>query len=209
MPAQGHAGDRIVHGTGVGRRHLHGSRRNRWRPVATPVSHLAVPLALTVALGPERMPAGLAALALVCCVLPDLDAVGLWLGVPYAHPFGHRGFTHSLPFAAMIAAAGALFAPPLGAEPWMAFGVLLVSAASHGLLDALTNGGLGVALFSPFSHRRFFLPWRVIEVSPLSPLELFSWRGLRVLHSELRWVWLPCAVFALAGYAARTALGLW
>ncbi len=177
--------------------------------MATPFSHIAVPLALTAALGPDLVPAGLVAAALVCSVLPDLDAVGLWLGVPYAHPFGHRGFTHSLPFSVALAAAGALLAPQLGAEPWPAFGVPLASAASHGLLDALTNGGLGVALLSPFSQRRYFLPWRVIEVSPLSPFAFLSRRGLQVLRSELRWIWLPCAAVGLLGYAARTLLALW
>ena len=175
--------------------------------MATPLSHLAVPLALAVALGPDIVPPGLLALALICAVLPDIDALGLWLGIPYDHPFGHRGFTHSLPFAATLAGAGMLLAPALGAEPAFAFGVLLVSAASHGLIDALTNGGLGVALFSPFSFRRYFLPWRVIEVSPLHPAVLVSWRGLHVLRSELRWVWGPGLGVALAGLALQALLG--
>jgi len=175
--------------------------------LATPFSHLAVPLALTMALGPDMVPAGLMALALACAVLPDIDAVGLWLGIPYDHPFGHRGFTHSLPFAVALAGGGTLLAPAVEAQPLTAFGVLLVSAASHGLLDALTNGGLGIALFSPFSQRRYFLPWRVIEVSPLRPSELFSRRGLRVLRAEMRWVWGPCLAMALLGLALRGLAG--
>lgn len=173
----------------------------------TPISHLAVPLTLTVALGPDIMPPGLMALALAYAVLPDIDALGLWLGIPYQHPYGHRGFTHSLSFSVALAGVGALLAPWLGAEASTAFGVLLVSAASHGLLDALTNGGLGIAFFSPFSPRRYFLPWRVIEVSPLRPAELFSQRGLRILGSEMRWVWGPCLVLALAGCALRSLAG--
>ena len=94
-----------------------------------------------------------------------------------------------------------------GAAPSIVFLVLLVSAASHGLLDAMTNGGLGIAFFSPFSNRRYFLPWRVIEVSPLSIFEIFSWRGLRVLGSEVRYVWIPCVVFGLAGFAVRGLFG--
>lgn len=171
--------------------------------MATPLSHLAVPLALAVALGPDLVPPGLLVLALVCATLPDVDALGLWLGIPYDHPIGHRGFTHSLPFAVALAGAGAFFAPRLGAEPAIAFWLLFASAASHGLLDAMTNGGLGVALFSPFSSRRHFLPWRVIEVSPLRPSALFSRRGAIVLRSELRWVWIPCVALALAGLALR------
>ena len=175
--------------------------------MATPFSHLAVPLALALALGSDSVPPGLMVLALACAVLPDIDALGLWLGIPYDHPFGHRGFTHSLPFAVLLAGAGALLAPPLGSEPLTAFAVLLVCAVSHGLIDALTNGGLGIAFFSPLSHRRSFLPWRVIEVSPLRPAELFSRQGLRVLRSELRWVWIPCAALALLGWGLRGAAG--
>jgi inner membrane protein len=174
--------------------------------MATPFSHLAVPLALTAALGPDLVPPGLMILAIACALLPDLDALGLWLGIPYEHPFGHRGFTHSLPFSAVLAGAGSLLAPAVGAQPAVAFWVLLVSAASHGVLDAMTNGGLGIAFFSPFSHRRHFLPWRVIEVSPLRPSALFSRRGLCVLRSEMRWVWIPCLVLALAGMALRGVL---
>ena len=36
----------------------------------------------------------------------------------------------------------------------------------HGLLDAMTDGGLGVAFFSPFDNRRYFLPWTPIRVIP-------------------------------------------
>ena len=165
-----------------------------------------MPLALAVALGPDAMPPGLVALAVACAVLPDLDALGLWLGIPYEHPFGHRGFTHSLPFALALAGAGSLFAPALGVDASTAFWVLFVSAASHGLIDAMTNGGLGIAFFSPFSNRRGFMPWRVIEVSPLRPSALFSRRGFCVLRSELRWVGLPCGVLALLGTVLRALL---
>lgn len=175
--------------------------------LATVISHLAVPLALTMALGPDSVPTGLMAVALACSVLPDIDALGLWFGIPYAHPFGHRGLTHSLPSSVALAVAGCLLAPELGAQPWIAFLVLLVSAVSHGLLDALTNGGFGIAFFSPFSNRRYFLPWRVLEVSPLSLLGLFSRRGLRVLSSEVRYVWVPCLLFGLVGLALRGFLG--
>lgn len=95
--------------------------------------------------------------------------------------------------------AGTLFAPGLGADPWTAFLVLFISAASHGLLDALTNGGLGIAFFSPFSNRRYFLPWRILEVSPIGLSALFSRRGVRVLGSDLRCVWAPCLLLAAVG----------
>jgi inner membrane protein len=52
--------------------------------------------------------------------------------------------------------------------------------ASHGILDAFTNGGLGIALFSPFDNSRYFFPFRPIQVSPIGA-GFFSMRGLRVL----------------------------
>ncbi len=69
---------------------------------------------------------------------------------------------------------------------------VFICAASHPLLDAMTSGGLGVALAWPWSEQRFFAPWRPIRVSPFAP-QFFSARGIAILLSELRWVWLPLA----------------
>ena len=74
--------------------------------------------------------------------------------------------------------------------------------ASHGLLDALTNGGQGIALLAPFDERRFFLPFRPIEVAPLRIGDFLGAWGARVLASEVVWVWVP---LLLAWVAARLA----
>ena len=66
--------------------------------------------------------------------------------------------------------------------------------ASHGVLDALTNGGLGVAFFAPFSGARYFFPFRPVEVSPIGLSSFFSEWGLAVIESELLWVWLPASL---------------
>jgi len=58
-------------------------------------------------------------------------------------------------------------------------------------LDALTNGRLGVAFFSPFNTVRYFFPWTPVEVSPIGAARFFSARGAVVLGSELLWLWLP------------------
>jgi inner membrane protein len=79
---------------------------------------------------------------------------------------------------------------------------LFACTASHPLLDALTNGGLGVALFWPWSDARLFAPWRPIAVSPIGA-GFFSARGLAVLGSDLRWVWLPTLGAALTIAAIR------
>jgi inner membrane protein len=87
-----------------------------------------------------------------------------------------------------------LAAKPLGLRPWQAsvVGVLLVS--SHGLLDCLTDGGLGVALFWPFTTARYFFPWRPLPVAPIGR-GIFSTRGLAVMTHELVF-FLPLAAYA-------------
>ena len=128
-------------------------------------------------------------------MLPDLDVIGLRLGIPYGHPLGHRGFTHSIAFGIFLGLAATPFASRLNAAPHIVFFLISLSAISHGVLDAMTNGGLGVAFFWPFSNSRFFLPWRPLYVSPMEITGFFSVRGLRRLFriaiSELLVIWLP------------------
>jgi inner membrane protein len=140
--------------------------------------------------------------------LPDADVIGYqFLYVPYGNTFGHRGFFHSPFFAALFSlAAVSLFfrrEKPLGRRWWTWFLFFFAVGASHGLLDAMTDGGGGVALLSPFSSRRFFLPWRPIEVSPIRIPAFFSRRGLTVMLSEILWVWLPVAAGVLSWRLVR------
>jgi inner membrane protein len=141
----------------------------------------------------------------LCAALPDLDVLGLALGIRYGDLLGHRGLTHSLAFAAALAALVTLACPRPARGPaasrWGLWTYLFLATASHGLLDMLTDGGLGVALFSPFDLQRLFFPWRPIAVSPIGVARFFSPRGFAVLASEVRWVWLPCALLILAGWA--------
>jgi inner membrane protein len=76
------------------------------------------------------------------------------------------------------------------------FAYLFLATASHGVLDAMTNSGLGVAFFSPFDNSRYFLPWRPIRVSPIAVTRFFSARGYAILKSELIWIWVPAFLFA-------------
>ncbi len=171
--------------------------------MASVLSHLAVPLALGVAVGAERVPARLALAGVVCCILPDLDVIAFHAGISYASPFGHRGASHSLAFAALIALAGAALRRRLGARALATFAFLFVSTASHGVLDAMTNGGLGIAFCWPWSEARLFLPFRPIEVSPIGLQGFLGPRGLRVLRSEGIWIWCPALLLAIAGWRWR------
>jgi inner membrane protein len=74
------------------------------------------------------------------------------------------------------------------------------------MLDAMTDGGLGVAFFSPFDNTRYFFPWRPILVSPISLTRFFSEHGLAVLLSELVWIWIPAGLLALVMRVLRNHL---
>lgn len=142
----------------------------------------------------------------LCSVVPDLDVIGFEFGVPYGEFWGHRGFTHSLLFAAFLATFVAVLSlrdSATGICPFALWAYLFLSTASHGLLDAITDGGLGVAFFSPFDNSRYFFPWRPIHVSPIGISRFFSARGLYVLHSEIVYIWLPSAVLILLAWLVR------
>ncbi len=166
------------------------------------ISHPAVVLAL----GPVFARVGVAPrlwlVGAACTVVPDLDAIGFFRGVPYASLLGHRGLSHSLLFAFTLALTLTPLCRKLG--PKASFlavaGFLFLCTASHGVLDALTSGGLGVAFFSPIVQHRYFFPWRPIAVSPLGVSRFLAGRGLHVLASELRWVVLPSLITGLVAH---------
>ncbi|MBK7207507.1 MAG: metal-dependent hydrolase [Elusimicrobia bacterium] len=167
-------------------------------------THPAVPLAARLALGARLLPGRLLVAAVVFSLLPDLDVLAFSFGLPYGHVFGHRGFFHSLTFAAMAALVVAWVGRGFGAGRRTAFAVLFATMASHGLLDAMTDGGKGIALLSPFTNTRYFLPWRFIPVSPLGVARFFNERGLRVLTGEFGRLWVP-----LMAVAAALGIGRW
>jgi inner membrane protein len=116
---------------------------------------------------------------------PDLDAVGFLFGEPYSAPWGHRGATHSLTLALLVALGSLAVARWRQLPLAKTFLFTLAVAASHGLLDCLTfGGGLGCALFWPISVARFWSPVRFIPIAPIGPYML-SMRGLRVVLAEV------------------------
>jgi inner membrane protein len=169
----------------------------------TVFTHAAVPVAVGLGLGRERIPARLLALGVAASVMPDLDSIAFRLGIPYQVTLGHRGVTHSLVFAVGLALLGACAFRQLRIGFGRAFWFLLLAAASHGLLDAFTTGGYGIAFLWPWSTHRYVGPLQVIEVAPLTLSRLLSPRGAVVLASELRWVWLPCGLAALVLASVR------
>ena len=141
-------------------------------------------------------------LAVFCSVLPDIDVIGFRFGVHYGDLWGHRGMTHSLLFAAIIGIAVSFLVTD-SRDRWKAAFLLFAVTASHGLLDAMTDGGLGVAFFSPFDRTRYFLAWRPIHVSPIAAHRFFSRRGLTILWSEIRSAWGPAIFIGALLYSWR------
>jgi inner membrane protein len=123
-------------------------------------------------------------------------------GVSYDSVFGHRGWTHSILFALLIGGIFTVFAKPLQTTRWKAFVFLSLATVSHGILDAMTTGGHGIAFFWPLSDERYFFPFRFILVSPIG-MRFLSARGWMTMQSELFTVWLPCLIFLILIRIAR------
>lgn len=128
-------------------------------------------------------------------MLPDADVVGFRSGVRYAAVWGHRGATHSLAFALVLGLLIGWLSGWLGLPRLRTTLCAVAVLASHGLLDTLTDGGLGCALLWPFDHTRYFAPWRPIPVAPIGRA-FFSSAGLRVACAEL-WLFAPLFLYAL------------
>ena len=170
--------------------------------MASAFSHAAVALALGKAWTQQSQPARFWLLSIACSILPDVDVVGFAFGIRYGDLLGHRGLTHSLSFAAVLS----VLVVPMwfrnvksGSRAWrLLVAHFFLVTASHGVLDAMTDGGLGVAFLAPFENGRYFLPWRPVMVSPIGIMEFFTPYGARVLVSEMLWIWVPVGVMWLA-----------
>lgn len=114
-------------------------------------------------------------LAIVSSIIPDLDVIAFSIGIPYEHPLGHRGFSHSILFALLWSVLLTLLLRQ--SRKWIVFLVLFLSTISHGVLDALTTGGRGVGFLIPYDNERYFFPMRVIKVSPIGIEEFFFRMG--------------------------------
>jgi inner membrane protein len=147
-------------------------------------------------------------------LLPDLDVIGFSFGVRYADPWGHRGATHSLAIAALVGVAGALAARRFARPPLRTGITIALVLGSHAVLDTMTDGGLGCALFWPFDRTRYFAPWRPIPVAPIG-FGFLSPVGAAIALTELV-LFAPLLVFALwrpgrrpARVAAACLIALW
>jgi len=162
------------------------------------IGHIAVGMAAARLHRPTPLTARAMAVSMalwsLLSILPDADVVASRFGVRGLDPWAHRGATHSLVFSFGTAVAVALIARWRQLPPFRTGALAFAVVASHGLLDAMTDGGRGCALFWPMDAGRHFAPWRPIPVAPLG-LRFFSEVGLAVAMRE---VLLFAPVFAYA-----------
>ena len=176
--------------------------RERTARLPTPLTHAIIPVVVGKAVVGRRVGLRLWVLGVLCSVLPDLDVIGFRFGIKYGDFFGHRGFFHSLFFAfAASSVVSVLLFRKMGVfskKWWFVWGFLFGISVSHGVLDAFTDGGLGIALLSPFDTTRYFAPWRPLSVSPLGAGAIFSSWARKALLSEILWIWVPLTVMLAA-----------
>ena len=160
----------------------------------TIITHSVFAIALAHLFKLSELPRHFWLLAIICSILPDLDVIGFKFGVAYADPWGHRGMTHSLSFAvvtSLLVVFIFFWQVRFRHIRTRLFIFYFLVTASHGVFDALTNGGLGIAFFAPFDNGRYFFPFQPIEVSPIGLKNFLTERGLTVLLSEIYWLILP------------------
>jgi inner membrane protein len=139
------------------------------------------------------------ALAFLLPMVPDLDCFS---SAPYGSIWGHRGFSHSLLFAlAAAVVTAALTFRRFAISFWDLWGFFFVITASHGVLDAFTNGGFGIPFFWPIDNTRYGL-WGPIQVSDIG-FEIPNFRTSRTVYTELLYVWLPTGALVLLVWLAR------
>ncbi len=169
--------------------------------MATEFTHIFVSAAFGKLYTDEKMPARFWALSAVCSVLPDVDVVGFYYGIRYGGMLGHRGFSHSLTFAVLAALLVVILGfPAIGRfsrKWWSMVLFFFLVTATHGVLDSMTDKGMGVGFFIPFDNTRYFMPWRPIFASPMPISRFFSRTGLEVFAAEVLWLWLPLLLLVL------------
>jgi inner membrane protein len=163
----------------------------------TIISHPAILLAVYPAFRKYQFSATTWVAAAICSIVPDFDVIGFRFGIRYGDILGHRGLTHSILFAIVLSV---IVACVIHQKPKLVtFVFIFLCTLSHGILDAFTDGGLGIAFFSPFSNTRYFFPWRPLEVSPIGISGFLSGPALSVLMSEIKFIWIPCVLIFLLG----------
>ncbi len=168
------------------------------------MTHTAIPIFFWIAFGNKFIPTRLLIIGILFSILPDADVIAFRFGIPYESDWGHRGFSHSILFAFSLSVLACVLVRWLQVRMEIVISFLFVSILSHGFLDAMTSGGLGVGFLIPYSSERFFFNLRPIRVSPIGIKNFLTARGLAVLRSEIFMVWFPLLSIAISIFLIRT-----
>jgi inner membrane protein len=168
-----------------------------------PLTHAVVPIAGAIAFSPRPIPWRLILVAGIAAMAPDIDSLPHpLLGVASSSIYSHRGMGHSLLMALAVGALVAAFHRSLRVSYLTAAIVIAGAAASHGLLDMMTDSGRPVAYLWPLSSARLFADWRPIHSIPIHRNNFLALSMIR-LGSELRQVVVPMILVAVAIRIAR------
>jgi inner membrane protein len=145
-------------------------------------------------------------LGVICSILPDADVISFRFGIQYESMWGHRGISHSFFFAIVLSllVIFIFYRKEQNKNSIKLFFYFFLATSLHPILDAFTNGGLGVAFFAPFNNERYFFPFRPIKVSPLSIEAFFTSRGSEIFKNEFAWVWIPSILVIVVTKLSRT-----
>lgn len=172
------------------------------------LGHAAAGIALGAAFADEETPRRAWVLGTLCALAPDLDWFTAFLRVHPGNFLAHRGITHSLMGAFVLATAAFLFGFRAEQRRGRIRAYLLLAALSHGLLDACTSGRIGVAFFYPFSMTRWGCFWQPFRDAPLP-----FWPGLQIpflgaLLGEVLWIGAP-GLLLVGGIRLFQRLSVW
>lgn len=160
----------------------------------TVLTHAALPLIAAWGLGRVRIPLRLAFAGVALALAPDLDVIGRAFSIPHDALLGHRGISHSLLVAALLALAVSPLMTP--GRRWPPFLFLFAAGASHGLADMATHGSKGIMLFWPLSETRFSWPAQPVEASGILGRSISDGSLPSILLAELLWLILPALLLA-------------
>ncbi len=165
------------------------------------ISHAVIGLAIGAAISTRNHQGSLIWMSVLASSFPDIDGLSFLFGIPYKSLFGHRGFFHSIFFAFLLSNILIYFGLPnvkLFAQRWFYYEtIFFLITLSHGILDAMTAGGMGVAFFSPFSNKRYLFPWKPLIACPLTIRDFFSEWGKIVAINEFICIWIPSFIILL------------
>lgn len=170
--------------------------------MASAFGHAALILGCRKMFPDKTMATKVIVLGIVSAVIPDLDVFfhHIFGEAQFSYEyFGHRGITHSVFYSVIWALLLIVLFHRKGNQKVLLGCFYFFCSLSHGVLDAFTTGGDGIAFLLPFSTERFFAPFRFIQVSPIGISRFFSEWGVRVLKSEFIYIGIPSILFYLLG----------